>query len=220
MRTPLILLLLSVAICAGAYLLNGPVLSLPLAISGLSAIASGLLLLSAVLRKPKPQDHTPIAPKRDRRKGLSKRHHAVIDGSNVMYWNGDTPRLSTLRDVVRMAEAQGYQPGVIFDANAGYKLCDRYLNDKDFAKLLSLRRDRVMVVNKGEPADPTILAAARDTGATVISNDRFRDWAERFPEVEDPGHVVSGGYVDGAVYLDGSALAGLEPKRPLIASAA
>ena len=220
MRTPIILLLLSAAAFAALFVGVGPVLTLPLAVACLSGIASLILLLSAVLRRPPVEESGVIVPKRGRRKGRGRRQQVVIDGSNVMYWNGETPRLSTLKEVVRMAEAQGFQPGVIFDANAGYKLCDRYLSDRDFAKLLKLPGDRVLVVDKGEPADPMILSAARDAGATVISNDRFRDWAQDFPEVETAGHLVPGGYLDGQLWLDGAALAGLETKRSPIAFAA
>ena len=35
----------------------------------------------------------------------------------------------------------------------------------------------VMVAPKGQPADPHILFVARDLGARIVSNDRFRDWA-------------------------------------------
>jgi hypothetical protein len=59
-----------------------------------------------------------------------------------------------------------------------------------------------MVVPKGTPADPTILAAARDLGAPVLTNDRYRDWAEAHPEIRTPGHLIRGGYRDGGLHLD------------------
>jgi hypothetical protein len=62
------------------------------------------------------------------------------------------------------------------------------------------------VVNKGNPADPTILAAARDLKARIVSNDRYRDWTESHPEVAKPGHVIRGGYRDGNLWLDLAAL--------------
>ena len=58
-----------------------------------------------------------------------------------------------------------------------------------------------MVVSKGTPADPTILAAARDLGAQIVTNDRFRDWAEAHPEVTEAGHLVRGGYPSGKLWL-------------------
>jgi len=59
-----------------------------------------------------------------------------------------------------------------------------------------------MVVPKGAPADPAILSAAQDTGARVVSNDRFRDWSDDFPEVRAPGFLIRGGYRSGELWLD------------------
>jgi hypothetical protein len=126
----------------------------------------------------------------------------VIDGSNVMYWNAGVPQIATLRSMIEHLTAKGYVPGVVFDASAGQRLVGKYRHDKHLAKLLGLPVARVMVVPNGTPADPMILAFARDQGARVVSNDRYRDWAETHPEVTTPGHVISGGYRDGQLWLN------------------
>ena len=141
------------------------------------------------------------------RRGLFTRKQAppqyvVVDGSNVMHWKDNLPQIEVVRAVVDKLVAAGFAPGVVFDANAGYKLMGKYRHDYALGKLLGLPRDRVMVVDKGTPADPVILASARDLGARIVSNDRFRDWAETHPEVSVPGHVIAGGYRDGQVWLD------------------
>ncbi len=128
--------------------------------------------------------------------------YVVVDGSNVMHWKDNMPQIDSVRAVVDKLTAAGFAPGVVFDANAGYKLMGKYKHDHALGKLLGLPGDRVMVVAKGTPADPVILASARDLGARVVSNDRFRDWAETHPEVRVPGHVIAGGYRDGQVWLD------------------
>ena len=38
-------------------------------------------------------------------------------------------------------------------------------------------------------------------GARIVSNDRFRDWEDRHPEVRDPGRLIPGGYRDGVLWL-------------------
>ncbi|MBL4628187.1 MAG: hypothetical protein JKY00_09145 [Roseicyclus sp.] len=200
MRVPLILLLLSLSCAGGSFAIDSSTLSLPLAVSLLAAIAAVLLVAKALVRRRKSATRT---SRRSRNAGP----HVIIDGSNVMHWNGGAPRLATLRDVITLLRKQGYQPGIIFDANAGYKLDDCYLDDRHFAKLLNLPDNRVLVVGKGEPADPTILAAARDMKAKVITNDRFRDWAADFPEVATTGHLVRGAYRQGKLCLDEGALA-------------
>ncbi|GKY87785.1 NYN domain-containing protein [Sinisalibacter aestuarii] len=182
MIAPAILFLLSAAGLAAAVLLPG--WSDLVLVAGPAALASLYLLLRAA------------------RTGLRRKHWVILDGSNVMHWQDGVPRLDVLREVLAQARALGMTPGVVFDANAGHLLFGRYLDDKGFARQLGLPRDRVMVVAKGTPADPTILTAARDLGARIISNDRFRDWAADFPELATPGQLIRGGYRTDGLWLD------------------
>jgi hypothetical protein len=138
-----------------------------------------------------------------RRRGPRKPTHPVIlDGSNVMYWRDNTPQVATVQDVLRKVTELGYQPGIMFDASAGYGLAGRYLDDRDFAQLFRLPENRVIVVHKGTVADEVILQAARDLDARIVTNDRYRDWQDRFPEIATPGHLVRGGYRRGRLWLD------------------
>lgn len=59
-----------------------------------------------------------------------------------------------------------------------------------------------MIVPRGEPADPTLLAAARDHGVRIVTNDKFRDWADSFPEIATAGTLIRGGYRGGQLWLD------------------
>lgn len=126
----------------------------------------------------------------------------VVDGSNVMHWKDNTPRIETVREVVKQLKKLGYSPGVVFDANAGYLISGRYQHEENFGRLLDLPTERVMVVPKGKPADPAILEAARSLGARVVSNDRYRDWVEQHPEVKDPNHLIRGDYETGKLRLN------------------
>lgn len=173
-------------------------------------IAVALLVGSALLvLRESPRPRPPTAPERQ----------LVIDGSNVMHWRDATPQIETLRQVVAEVTARGFRAGVIFDANAGHKLENRYLDDGDFARRLGLSADQVLVVARGQPADPVILAAARENGASIVTNDRYRDWADDFPEVAMPGHLVRGGFRQGRLWLDDDALdAPARPSAPLAAA--
>ena len=135
------------------------------------------------------------------RSRFGKRKQIIVDGSNVMYWKDGEPRLDSVVEVIINLTRQGFAPGVIFDANVGYLLTGKFKNTNAMAKLLGLPEKRVMVVPKGEPADRFILQAARELGARVVSNDRFRDWVEDFPEIGDPGHVIKGRHQQGDVKL-------------------
>ena len=114
-----------------------------------------------------------------------------------MHWVDNTPSFQPLYEVLDLLEERGYTAGVMFDANAGYKLLGKYRHDHAFGKLLGLPEDRIMVVPKGTPADPYILTAARDYKAKIVTNDRFRDWVDDFPEVRETGFLISGWYRDG-----------------------
>lgn len=179
---PVLLLLVSLA--GVALALSFPGLSDLLLLAGPAALASLLLVLRGLLRRRRV------------------RRWIVVDGSNVMHWKDGTPQIATVREVIGQLSSRGYTPGVVFDANAGYKLAGRYQHDGTLGRLLGLPEDRVMVVPRGEPADPTLLAAARDLDARVVSRDRFRDWEEMFPEVRQRGHLIRGGYRDGSLWLD------------------
>jgi hypothetical protein len=140
---------------------------------------------------------------------LVEQDWVLIDGSNVMHWQDNTPRLETVRKVVDQVRSLGYVPGVVFDANAGWKLAGRYLHDQDFARLLGIETRQVLVVAKGTQADPFLLQTAREFGARIVTNDRFRDWTTDHPEVHRPGFLIRGSAIDGGIRLSG-----LGPVKP------
>ncbi|MBE9636831.1 hypothetical protein IQ782_08290 [Salipiger pacificus] len=185
MWMPLFLFALSLAGLAAALILPG--LSDVLLLAAPCALASLILLFRA-------------------RRGGAGRQHIILDGSNVMYWRGDGAELAAVKDTLDSLAARGFLAGVIFDANVGYKLVGRYQGDAELAELLGLPRDRVMVVPKGVPADQIILRVARDQGARIVTNDRYRDWAEAHPEIGRTGHLVPGGYRAGKLWM------GMEPE--------
>lgn len=130
------------------------------------------------------------------------RNTIFVDGSNVLYWEDQTPQIAPLHDLVALLKSKGYRPHVMFDANAGYLLVGRYLHNQEFARVLGLRRLQVTVVDKGVPADLELLSAARRHRTRVVTNDMFRDWTERFPEIRTQAHLVHGGYHNGNLWLD------------------
>ena len=160
----------------------GPIPVLPAAVGGAIALLTILVGLVLLRRRARGRE-------------------VVVDGSNVLHWGGGGPQLSTLRAVLDHLAAQGLRPTVIFDANAGYLVSDRYRDDAWFAERLTLPASLVLVVAKGTVADAVILQAARDRRARIVTNDRYRDWADRFPEVEQAGRLVAGRVRRGRVEL-------------------
>ena len=119
-----------------------------------------------------------------------------------MYWVNGEPSVDPLRAVTRRLSELGFSPRVFFDANAGYLLCGRYLHDRDFKNILRLQTASVTVVPKGTIADEAILREARKLKAIVVTNDRYRDWAELYPEVQSDGFLMRGKYHSERLFLD------------------
>lgn len=159
---------------------------------GVASLVLGFLLVWWPKGRPR---------RREQRRGGAKKRMVVVDGSNVMHWREGRPSFTALEEVIRSLKGQGFEIGVVFDANAGYLLSGRYMNEHAFAKRLKLAQQNVWVVHKGEPADPIILGFARQLGARVVSNDRYRDWSAEFPEVHRPGWRISGGYSGKTLHL-------------------
>ncbi len=199
MLVPLLLLILSLSGLVAALTLPG-MTDLAL-LAGPCVLACLILLGRAWLSGGDAGVKTPPG------RGFRLRRRAadrmiLIDGSNVLHWKDNTPQIDPLRQVIVRVTALGYTPAVVFDANAGYLISGKYQHDKALGDLLGLPEDRVMVVQKGQPADPILLAAAREMGARIVTNDRYRDWAGSHPEVQKPGFLVRGAYRDDGLWLD------------------
>lgn len=155
----------------------------------LSSRSAGTNRSSSRRKRPPSRNH-----RSNRRSGHKPRrgNWIVVDGSNVMHWQDNTPRLAPVLKVIGDLQARGFDPGVVFDANAGWKLFGRYLNEHELGQMLGLPKDQVLVVPKGTQADPYILATAKQFDARIVTNDRYRDWADDHPEVTQPGFLIRG----------------------------
>jgi hypothetical protein len=36
----------------------------------------------------------------------------------------------------------------------------------------------------------------------IVTNDKFRDWASQYPEIQQPGYLIEGGFRSGEVWLN------------------
>ena len=173
----------------------------------LAALVLGALLLGMLLSAQ--QSRRTGRPSRNDRRSYSTKRRArsgnwiVVDGSNVMHWQDNKPHLAPVLKVVNDLQARGFDPGVVFDANAGWKLFGKYINEHEFGLMLGLPTDQVLVVPKGTQADPYILATARRFNARIVTNDRYRDWVDDHPEVTRPGFLIRGEMQGEAVRLKG-----------------
>lgn len=105
---------------------------------------------------------------------------ALVDGSNVAHSSeGEKARLENITLVVEKLEEEGFEPIVVVDAALRHQIDDRDAYER------MVEEGKIRQAPAGTDADYFLLAFARELDASVVSNDRFRDRQEAFPEARD-----------------------------------
>lgn len=105
---------------------------------------------------------------------------ALVDGSNVAHSSeGEEARLENIKIVVRKLKAEGYNPIVVADAALRHQIDDKEGYER------RVEEGKIRQAPAGTDADYFLLAFARELDAVIVSNDRFRDRAEGFPEAAE-----------------------------------
>ncbi len=105
---------------------------------------------------------------------------AIVDGSNVAYsTEGGGPRLENILLVSQKLRDEGYRPVVVVDAALRHNI-DR---KGEFERLVD--EGSIKQAPPGTDADYFILSFARDLDASVVSNDRFKERRQAFPEAQE-----------------------------------
>lgn len=105
---------------------------------------------------------------------------AIVDGSNVAFSSeGGDARLENIRLMCEKLEEQGYDPIVVVDAALRHQI-----DDSDGYEAM-VDGGRIRQAPAGTDADYFILSFARELDASVVSNDRFRDRLDAFPEARE-----------------------------------
>lgn len=165
----------------------------------LAWLGAALLVLVGIIAAllDRPDSQAAIAkPAKHPAKGQKE---IVIDGTNVMYWDGNEPALATLRGVVDTLTKRGFHPYVFLDASSRHHLKDKSLSEKKFATVLGLHASRVMVCPAGTEADVFILKFAKSQSLSIVSNDRFGDRAQQAKGIK----LVKGVFANGKPILEG-----------------
>jgi len=120
------------------------------------------------------------------------REVVVIDGANVAYEErsaGGKPKLANLLKVRRELEERGFDPVVIVDASLKYDI-----DDQQQIEAL-IRSQQIRQVPAGTDADFFIIQLADQLDARIVTNDRYKDYAERYPWIQErrvPYMIVKG----------------------------
>jgi hypothetical protein len=172
-----------------------------LGVATLIVLALGLLWdgLSLLVQRGPARQRGRVRPRRPTRpapRAQARPATLIVDGSNVMHWNGEASHMVLTRVIAKLVQS-GERPHVYFDANVGYKLKGQYLGDRAMAAMLGLPEKRVTVVDAGVPADPVLLEHAIKAGLRVVTNDRFMEWRPQFPQIGNRGFLVKGRWQQG-----------------------
>ena len=104
----------------------------------------------------------------------------IIDGSNVAHSSeGEKAQLENIRVVRDKLLGEGYEPVIVADAALRHQIDD----EPAFEEMVE--SGEIRQAPAGTDADYFILSFARELDASVVSNDRFKDRREAFPEVKD-----------------------------------
>ena len=155
-------------------------------------LPAGLVFAFLLLRKVRTRSATALPS-----------NPILVDGSNVLHWGGE-PSSRVLRRVLQALVEKDYDPIVFFDANIGYLLGDRYFDETMMARITGIPEEQICVVSKGVVADESILMFATDHDLRVVTNDRYRDWRDRFPLAARKGALVGGRWQEGSVVWRGT----------------
>ena len=116
----------------------------------------------------------------------------VIDGANVAYEErsaGGKPKLSNLLKVRRELEERGFEAVILVDASLKYDI-----DDQEQLETL-IQSQQIRQVPAGTDADFFIIQFADQLDALMVTNDRYKDYADRYPWVPErrlPYMIVKG----------------------------
>jgi hypothetical protein len=119
----------------------------------------------------------------------------IVDASNVAHsTEGPRPLLENIRVMADKLREEGYEPIILADAALRHQI------DDDDAYERMVEAGEIRQAPAGTDADYFILSFAREMDAGVVSNDRFKDRLEAFPEARE--RVIRYMIVNGEVVLE------------------
>lgn len=104
----------------------------------------------------------------------------LVDGSNVAHSiEGEPPHVANIIAVRDKLCEEGFEPIIVADAALRHQIDDQARYEK------LIEDGQVRQAPAGTDADYFILSFARELGAGIVSNDRFRDRIKQFPEARE-----------------------------------
>jgi len=122
---------------------------------------------------------------------MAKPELVLVDGQNVIYGSAvnPEPNLLNLLGLLIALHRRGYSFKCFFDSPTFFTLKKRALfgQAEAYGRLCREFPDQFVVTPFGTDADEYILAYSNCRGTQIISNDRYRDYSEKYPWVKSDG---------------------------------
>lgn len=116
----------------------------------------------------------------------------LIDGSNSLFWRGGQAQASLPEMLVHALRARRFAPHLYFDHSIGRHMQQSQLDD--LAQLAT-----VIIARRGSQADGLMLDACAGGRIQIVSNDKFRNWRDAYPNLRKDwlvsGRIGKGGRV-------------------------
>jgi hypothetical protein len=104
----------------------------------------------------------------------------IVDGSNVAHFTeGEKAHLENIRLIRDKLVGDGYEPVIVADAALRHQIDD----ENGFENMVEA--GEIKQAPAGTDADFFILSFARELDAGIVSNDRFKDRVQAFPDLRD-----------------------------------
>lgn len=123
---------------------------------------------------------------------MSKKKIIVVDGANVAFEeksNSGNPKVSNIKAVHRALKEKGFEPIIIIDAALQYKIDDKQQLEKMIDEQI------IRQAPAGTDADYFILETAKEHKAKIVTNDKYNDYQEEYPWIEEsrlPLMIING----------------------------
>lgn len=126
---------------------------------------------------------------------MSESQRVLVDASNVAHsTEGGEAKLANIKLVQARLLDDGFEPLVVADAALRHQIDDKQAYEA------MIDGGQVHQAPAGTDADYFILSFARELNARILTNDRFRDRAQEFPEERE--RIIRYMIVDGEVVFE------------------
>ena len=117
----------------------------------------------------------------EKRTSRRRNHSVIVDGNNVAYHlspNGK-PQAKNILLAYNSLTTGGYKPVFVISKALSHAI------DKIETLNSFVANALVIIAPRGTNDDLKIITTAQERNADIISNDRFLDWLQRYPWVQD-----------------------------------